>query len=137
LGRPADSRAKCAVIEFGDFAAGAAQSATLPDLGAFSQPTVLMHARDAQAKAAVEGALSSASRPWLCAPRPWSTGPVDAEGFWMAGYAQSYKAEAQVEVRAAPEACAATGAVRALLRPALTLPACPSTRRASAGSKRA
>lgn len=91
-------RAKYAIISFADFAAGARRRAILPAIWArFSQPTVLVHARDEAARQAVESALAEAIATMAWRTAPLVERPVDATGFWTAGYARSYQAEARVE----------------------------------------
>jgi hypothetical protein len=120
-------RTKYAVISFDDFAAGASQRALLPAIWArFSQPTVLLYARDAEAQSRIEHALSRSISTMALRTAPLIEEPVDAEGFWIAGYARSYRAEARVEGAArARELVRPLTRYEALLRPALALAEVP------------
>ena len=120
-------RTKYAVIDFDDFAAGATPRALLPAIWArFSQPTVLLYSRDAQARARIEEGLSRSIATMALRTAPLVEEPVDAAGFWIAGYAQSYRAEARVEgMGRARELVQPLRRYEALLRPALALAGVP------------
>jgi hypothetical protein len=91
-------RTKYAVISFEDFAFGAGPKAILPAIWArFSQPTELLHASNKAAEAKVESALAQAVATMALHTAPLIIEPVDPLGFWTAGYARSYQAEARVE----------------------------------------
>jgi hypothetical protein len=91
-------RTKYAVISFKDFTYGAGRKAILPAIWArFSQPTVLLHARDTSARAKMESALAEAVTTMALRTAPLILEPVDALGFWTAGYSRSYQAEGRVE----------------------------------------
>jgi hypothetical protein len=120
-------RVKYAVMSFEDFRAAAGPRALLPAIWArFSQPTVLVEARDGQAREAVANALAAAVATMALRTAPLVSEPVDAAGFWTAGYARSYRAEARVEGEGR-----AKGLVwpperfEALLRPALAAAGVP------------
>ncbi len=114
-------RTKYAVITFDDFADGAGPSAVLPAIWArFSQPTALILARDEAAETRAEAALASAVTTMALRTAPLVQGPIDAAGFWTAGYARSYRAEARVEGAArAAQLIEPVTRYEALLRPAL------------------
>jgi hypothetical protein len=120
-------RTKYAVIDFDDFAAAATPSALLPAVWArFSQPTVLLYSRDSRARASIEEALSRSIATMALRTAPLVEGPIDAAGFWIAGYARSYRAEARVEgAGRARELVQPLQRYEALLRPALALAAVP------------
>ena len=91
-------RSKYAVISLDDFAFGAGRKAVLPAIWArFSQPTVLLDANDLTARARLESALADAITTMALHTAPLIVEPRDAAGFWTAGYARSYQAEARVE----------------------------------------
>ena len=114
-------RTKYAVISFEDFTYGAGRKAILPAIWArFSQPTVLLHARDAAARSKMEAALAAAVTTMALHTAPLVLEPVDALGFWSTGYARSYRAEARVEgPRRATQLIEPLSRYQALLRPAL------------------
>ena len=114
-------RTKYSVISFGDFTAGAGPRAILPSVWArFSQPTVLIHARDEAAETRARAALVSAITTMALRTAPLIREPVDAAGFWTAGYARSYRAELRVEgVGRAAQLVEPAARYEALLRPAL------------------
>lgn len=114
-------RAKYAVISFADFEAGAGRQAVLPAIWArFSQPTVLVHARDATARRRVEAALVRSIATMALHTAPLIEEPVDAVAFWTAGYARSYRAEARIEGMArAAQLVEPRERYERLLRPAL------------------
>jgi hypothetical protein len=91
-------RAKYAVISFQDFAAGAGRRAVLPAIWArFSQPTVLLCARDTAARRETQSAVAEAIVTMALRTAPLIEGPIDAREFWTTGYRRSYEAEARVE----------------------------------------
>jgi hypothetical protein len=114
-------RTKYAVISFEDFTSGAGRSAILPAIWArFSQPTVLLYARDTAARAKMESALADAVTTMALHTAPLTSEPVDALGFWTAGYGRSYQAEARVEGPGrARQLVEPLWRYEALLRPAL------------------
>ena len=122
-------RAKYAVISFRDFAAGATPRAVLPATWArFSQPTVLLHARDDAARRATEAALLDAIATMALRTAPLIGAPVNAQEFWTAGFRRSYEAEARVEGSGrATQLIQPLHRYEALLRPALAAAGIPFT----------
>ncbi|HEX6102607.1 MAG TPA: hypothetical protein VF031_06115 [Alphaproteobacteria bacterium] len=114
-------RVKYAVISFADFEEGAGPKAVLPAIWArFSQPTVLVHARDATARRRAEAALVRSIGTMALRTAPLIEEPIDAVGFWTAGYARSYRAEARIEGMArAAQLVEPRERYERLLRPAL------------------
>jgi hypothetical protein len=91
-------RAKYAVMSFDDFAAAAGPKAILPAIWArFSQPTVLVHARDEQAQGRVVSMLAQSIATMALRTAPLVERAVTGVEFWTLGYARSYQAEARVE----------------------------------------
>jgi hypothetical protein len=120
-------RVKYAVMTFADFRAAAGPRALLPAIWArFSQPTVLVQARDAQARSEVENALAAAVATMAMRTAPLIAEPVDAAAFWTAGYARSYRAEARVEGEGRAQGLVwPRERFEALLRPALAAAGVP------------
>ncbi|HXV23873.1 MAG TPA: hypothetical protein VED46_06415 [Alphaproteobacteria bacterium] len=120
-------RTKYAVISFDDFALGASRAAKLPAIWArFSQPTVLVHARDEAAERVVESALIDSVTTMAMRTAPLINDPVDAMEFWTTGYARSYRAEARVEgAGRATELVEPKARYEALFRPALLVSGIP------------
>jgi hypothetical protein len=114
-------RAKYAVMSFEDFAAAAGPDALLPAIWArFSQPTMLLHSRDHDARERVASALADAIATMAMRTAPLLDQAVTPVEFWTAGYARSYRAEARVEGAArATQLVEPKERYERLLRPAL------------------
>jgi hypothetical protein len=120
-------RVKYAVISFRDFAAGARPGAILPAIWArFSQPTVLLYARDDASRRQTEAAILDAIATMALRTAPLVAEPVDAREFWTLGYRRSYEAEARVEGSGrATQLIQPLQRYEALLRPALAAAGVP------------
>jgi len=95
--RTPDGFAKCALMTLAAFerAAGAGLAPTI--WGRFCQPAILVHARNAEARARVAAACGDAIDRFLRAAAPLADPGDDAAALWIRGLAASYGAELRAE----------------------------------------
>ncbi|MEL6961525.1 MAG: hypothetical protein AAFO01_02140 [Pseudomonadota bacterium] len=91
-------RAKYAVVSRDQFVRGTSSAALHPSLWArFSQPVVMLHGRDDDARITVIQAIGEAIKTMLRTSAPLVTSPASPDDLWQEALRQTYRAELRPE----------------------------------------